>query len=155
MITVRNETTEDMDGIRAVDAAATATLRQTYRPNEKAMDNKSIISAHLQRLVAVSDGTIIGTVRYHVEEQSLRVIGLGVHPNSRHRGVARELIQFLERIGRTEGVTCLHLYTVKQTGNVDIFKRLGFNVIAERADDFSESDIYSELTDVEMEKPLI
>lgn len=35
-----------------------------------------------------------------------------------------------------------------------IFKRLGFHAVAERTDDYSESGIYSELINVEMEKQL-
>lgn len=119
MITVRNETANDKDGIRIVDEAAIADLRKTYRPNKIAICNKAKISRQLERLVAVSDSTVVGTVCYYIKEPSLNVIGLGVLPAFRHRGVARELIKFLERIGITEGISCLHLHTVKQTGNVD------------------------------------
>jgi ribosomal protein S18 acetylase RimI-like enzyme len=109
---------------------------------------------HLLRLVATIDDRVAGTVRYRVENQSVRVVGLGVHPDFRRRGVARALLRCLEEIGKAARATRLHLYTVRQTGNVDVFRRLGFTVIAQREAEFSESDRYEKLTDVELEKRL-
>jgi hypothetical protein len=40
---------------------------------------------------------------------------------------------------------------VKETGNVVIFEKLGFEVILEREDQRSESDRYERLTDVYLE----
>jgi len=62
------------------------------------------------------------------------------------------MFRFLEEIGKGEGATCFRLFTVKQTGNVEVFSRIGFRIVAERKDDFSESDMYDTLTEVEMEK---
>lgn len=154
MIDVRLAGPDDAAAIKTVDAAATATLRKTYRPNQAALANKARLSTRLKRLVATVDGQIVGTVQYYVEKDSVRVIGLGVHPDFRCQGVAHALLRFLEAAGREGGATRLHLYTVKQTGNVEVFCRLGFIVIAERKDEFSESDTHQFLTDVEMEKHL-
>jgi len=44
------------------------------------------------------------------------------------------------------------LYTIKETGNVSIFKKIGFEVIDETIDDFSESGIFESLTAVKMQK---
>jgi ribosomal protein S18 acetylase RimI-like enzyme len=82
------------------------------------------------------------------------VVVLGVHPDFRRQGVARALLQALDRIGRQQGAKRLHLFTVKETGNVEVFRRLGFAVVAGRADEFSESDRFETLTDVEMAKRL-
>ena len=49
-----------------------------------------------------------------------------------------------------EKATRLKLYTVKETGNVEVFRRLGFTVAAEREDDLFESDRFEKLTEVEM-----
>jgi ribosomal protein S18 acetylase RimI-like enzyme len=154
MIVVRPEGPDDGPGIQAVDAAATATLRQTYRPNQRALANRARLTAHLSRLVATVDDRVVGTVQYYVEHESVSIIGLGVHPGFRRRGIASELILSLEEIGRREGGMRLHLHTVKETGNVEVFRHLGFIVIAEHEDEFSESDTYERLTDVEMEKRL-
>lgn len=154
MVTVRPDKPSDQPDIQAVDAAATATLRQTYRPNQRALINKVRLDTHLRRIVATIEDRVVGTVRYSVDNQSVRVIGLGIHPDFRRQGIARELLRSLEEIGKGERAIRLHLHTVKQTGNVDVFKRLGFTVIAEREDEFAESDRYQKLIDVEMEKQI-
>lgn len=150
MITVRPERVEDQTEIQNVRASATATLRQIYRPNQRAIENKTRISTRLQKLVAIIDGRVVGTVQYYLESQSVWLIGIGVHTEYRQKGVARSLICHLEKIGLREKATQLKLHTVKETGNVDIFRRLGFTVVAEREDDFFESDRFDKLTDVEM-----
>ena len=150
MITVRPERVEDQAETQNVIAAATATLRQTYRPKQNAIENKARISPGLQRLVAVAGGRVVGTVQYYLEGQSVRVICLSVHTDYRQKGGARSLIRHLEKIGIGEKTTQLKLHTVRETGNVNIFKRLGFTVVAEREDDLFESDRFEKLTDVEM-----
>ncbi|HBA53797.1 MAG TPA: hypothetical protein DCZ04_04890 [Syntrophorhabdus aromaticivorans] len=52
MITVRPEEADDQAQIESVRAEATATLRQAYRPGQKALANKARISAYLRRLVS-------------------------------------------------------------------------------------------------------
>ncbi len=63
MITVRPERVEDQAEIKNVRDAAMATLRQTYRPNQKAIENKARIGATLKRLVAIDDGRVCFPVR--------------------------------------------------------------------------------------------
>lgn len=150
MITVRLEEAGDRQGIEAVHASAAATLRQTYRPSQKAVANKAGISARLRKLVAIADGRVVGTVQYYIESQTVRVIGLGVHTDYRKKGVARSLVHHLHTIGVREDATHLQLHTIKETGNVEIFTRLGFMVVTEREDELMESDRFEELTDVEM-----
>jgi acetolactate synthase regulatory subunit len=43
---------------------------------------------------------------------------------------------------------------VKETGNVDMFRHLGFRVVAEEDDDLLVSDKFEKLIDVEMVKQL-
>ncbi len=150
MITIRPEKPDDRPGIQEVDASATAILRRTYRPSQKAIANKARIGNQTQRLVAVISGRIVGTVEYRITNQSLGIMGLGVHQDFRRLGVARSLICALEAIAAKKEAARIHLYTVKETGNVDIFKRLGFMVTLEQEDEFSESDEFTKLTGVEM-----
>lgn len=152
MITVRPADEKDRADVEAIAATATATLRQTYRPTPAALANRSQLARSLQRLVATCDGRVVGTVQYWVEDRIVRVIGLGVHPEYRRQGVARSLLQALEAIGNQHQAVAVRLHTVRETGNVEVFQRLGFSIIAEQEDLFSESDVYSRLTDVEMEK---
>ena len=153
-IIVRPSEPEDDAAVKTVAALSTPTLRKTYRPNKAALDNKARMADRLNRLVATRDGRIVGTVQWYVEDESVRVVGLGVHPDFRRRGVARELLAYLGTMGRKVGATRLRLYTIKETGNVGLFTRLGFHVVAEREDRFSESDKHATLTEVEMERPL-
>ena len=150
MITVRPERVEDQAEIKNVIASTTATLRQTYRPNQKAIENKARLCETLKRLVAVVDGRVVGTVEYYIENRSVCLIGLGVHTGYRQRGIARKLIRHIEKIGIGEKATQIKLHTVKETGNVDVFRHLGFIVVAEQEDDFFESEKFDRLTDVEM-----
>ena len=154
MIVVRPSEPGDDAAAKAVDALATATLRATYRPNKAALANKARIAARLNRLVAASDGLVVGTVRWYLDNECVRILGLGVHPDFYRQGIARELVAHLGAIARKQGATRLRLWTVKETGNVDIFARLGFHVVAEREDQFSESETHPKLIEVEMEKPL-
>lgn len=154
MITIRPERTDDLASIQEVDAAARASLREIYRPSREALINKSRMGPHLRRLVAIIDGRVVGTVQYHVDGHSLGVVGLGVHPDVRRRGAARSLVRWLREIALNERADRLHLYTVKETGNVEIFEGLGFTVISEREDEFSESDRFDKLIAVEMEMRL-
>jgi ribosomal protein S18 acetylase RimI-like enzyme len=73
-----------------------------------------------------------------------------VHTNYRQKGIARNLIRHIEKIGIGENATQVKLHTVKETGNVDVFRRLGFTVVAEQEDDLFESEKFERLTDVEM-----
>lgn len=154
MIIIRPASLDDQISIRAVEDAATATLRQVYRPNQRAFTNRAQAHIHLHRLVAISENRVVGTVRYHVADQAVNIIGLGVHADFRRRGVARCLLEFLVEIGRREKATRLRLHTIQQTGNVEVFKRLGFTVIAEREDEFAESDRFEKLIDVQMERQI-
>lgn len=150
MIIVRLEEVGDKQGIETVRAAATATLRQTYRPSQKAIADKASASASFKRLVAVADGRVVGTVQYYVENQAVRVIGLGVHADYRKKGIARAIIHHLQNIGMKEKANHVLLHTIKETGNVEVFTHLGFTVISEQKDELMESDIFEKLTEVKM-----
>ncbi|MCP4745673.1 MAG: GNAT family N-acetyltransferase [Desulfobacteraceae bacterium] len=150
MIIVRPERVADKTEIQNVKASATATLRQTYRPKQRAIDNKDKIRGCLQRVVAAANGRVVGTVQYSLESQIVRITGLGVHTDYRQKGIARNLIRHLEKISIEKKVNQLKLHTVKETGNVDVFRRLGFTVVAERESNFFESDRFDKLTEVEM-----
>jgi ribosomal protein S18 acetylase RimI-like enzyme len=154
MITVRTERVGDQQGIQDVSAATMAILRQVYRPNQRALDNKGRLGECLQTLVAVSDDQVVGTVQYYLQDQSVRVIGLGVYPGYQRKGVARSLFLHLQEIGIREKASHLRLHTIKETGNVEVFRHLGFTVVAERETAFFESDTFEQLIEVEMEMAL-
>jgi len=63
-----------------------------------------------------------------------------------------QLIKELERIARKSACETLALYTVRETGNVKIFDRMGFVVKSEEPSRLFESDRYKLLTEVFMSK---
>lgn len=154
MIQVRQATEEDKTGIAQATASAVTTLRKTYRPNKRARENKSRLARRLKQLVATIDQEIAGAVEYEIKGDTLFVIGLDVHEKYRRMGVAKEFIGYLTTLSVRSNARRLCLHTISETGNVPVFKKLGFSVISETTDDFSESDVFESLTDVHMEKTI-
>jgi GNAT superfamily N-acetyltransferase len=153
-ITVRDCRPEDAAVVRDVQASATVTLRQTYRPNARALRHKRSLSHELRRLVAECNGSVVGTAQYFVDGNTMRIIGLGVHSDFRRRGVARALVAEIRRRAGLCGLPRVVTRTVEQTGNVPIFEALGFEPTASCRDDYSESLAGGDLTDVSLEMPV-
>ncbi len=152
--TVRDAGPQDEVEIAQVDGLAAAPLRAVYRPTEAAVQQRTATAPRLARVVAVLDGRVVGTVQYSVVAESLCVSGLGVHPSYRRRGVARALTNHLEAVARNRGCKALTLYTVRETGNVEIFEHLGFHVESEEPTDLFQSDRFTMLSEVAMRKPV-
>jgi GNAT superfamily N-acetyltransferase len=128
------------DELAAVIASAIATLRHTYRPTDAAIARAASRSS--PRLVALDRDEIVGTL----ECEGGHVLGLFVHEAHRRRGVARALLEALGPHG-------LSLVTIRETGNVPIFERLGFVVVREKLATELVSDAHAELHEVYMERP--
>lgn len=85
-------------------------------------------------------------------ECSLHIIGLMVHPSYRRLGVARAMVEALAKIARGCSAEKLSLYTICETGNVYIFKKLGFEVISEGPGEWAEGVDGQPLTEAYMER---
>ena len=151
---VRAATPADEVAVAAVNASAIETLRQVYRPNARAVAQKSAQAHTLTRLVAERAGRIVGAVDYRLESDRLHFLSLDVHADSRRQGVARFMIAELDRIGRQAGLERLTTYTVVQTGNVAIFERLGFRVASIEPSELFESDRFDAITEAFLERPI-
>lgn len=149
---VRLATADDAEAVRRVGEAAFADHRGIYQPNDAAVANLATLAPALERLVAESSNAIVGTVRFGRAGGVMRVIGLAVHPRWRLRGVARALIDAVHGIARIHQCRVLSLYTVVQTGNVPIFRSLGFYVVAEEPDEYSVSVTGEPLMEARMER---
>jgi GNAT superfamily N-acetyltransferase len=152
--TVREPAPDDELEVAEVDRLATATLRAVYRPTAAALEHRATTDANGLRLVAVLAARIVGVVQYRLAGDHLFLSRLGVHPAFRRRGVAAALIRQLEIIGRTGGCIAMVLHTVRETGNVRIFERLGFRVLSEQPTDLFQSDTLPVLSEVVMRKEL-
>jgi ribosomal protein S18 acetylase RimI-like enzyme len=153
-LTVREVRPGDEPEVAEIDRLATDSLRKVYRPTELALQRRAAIAPTLGRLVAVLEGRIVGVVQFYINDGSLSFLGLGVHPRFQRHGVARALIRQLEAMGRTCGCTAVTLHTVRETGNVELFQRLGFLVESEEPTTLFESDRFPELSEVGMRKDI-
>jgi GNAT superfamily N-acetyltransferase len=126
-ITVRTANPEDEPDIAEVNRLVTADLRKVYRPTPRANALRSSIDSELVRL----------------------------HPDFRRRWVATALIQTLEQIARETSSKIIRLHTVRESGNVTIFERLGFAIESQDPTSLCESDLHSTLHEVAMSKEVI
>lgn len=127
MIVVRPAQRGDEPAIAEVSASALATLREVYRPSPAAIARRHGL-ALLPRLVALVDEQLVGTVEYALGEDRLHLMGLFVAASHRQTGVARALVEELAKLAENRR---LSLNTIRETGNVPIFERLGFAVVSE------------------------
>ena len=155
ILTIRQTTSEDDLAVADIERFATAELRKVYRPTAAASAKRSTLAPDLTGLVALLDGRAVGAVRYRVAEGRLSLLGLGVHPDFRRRGIAAALGQHLEAIGADSDCAFVSLYTVRETGNVAIFERMGFAVESEGPTDLFESPLGLALTEVFMTKAIV
>lgn len=152
-IQVREPLQTDCEAIEEVNRLAIADLRKVYRPNEKALNSLSKFAPALKQLIATKGESVVGTVQFRIEGGCFMLTALNVRPTHRRQGVARALVKAIIRLAVSDASRCVALYTVKETGNVDIFERMGFQVIQENKSDFFESEAYDVLTEVYMEHP--
>ena len=155
MIIVREFFPEDCDDVEIVVNSAMAILRKIYRPGPDARSARSELAACLNRLVAVADGEIVGTTQYYSEGDAICVLGLMVRSDCQRMGVSRALIAHLAVLARNGDKQKLRARTIKETGNVPVFQRLGFVVTAEQPDTLFVSDLFSCLTEVDLERCLV
>jgi ribosomal protein S18 acetylase RimI-like enzyme len=149
---IREAGEADCDGYSEVGRLATEILRRVYRPRDGA-SGTSFGDKKLIRLVAVEGEKIVGTVRYYVEDDRIHLIGLMVHPDFHRRGLGKAMIEHLVKLAEEQGLKKLSLYTIKETGNVMIFEKMGFSVVREEVDvSWAQSDMFERLTETYMER---
>ncbi len=153
-IAIRTTTSDDEACVARVLEAAFAPLRSVYRPTEEAIARQAEYAREGTRLVAEIDGLVVGTLRFTVHEHHVHLMGLAVHPNYQRRGIARRMIEWVADHAPNLERTTLALSTIKETGTVPLYERLGFRAVREEAAQWCESDVYADLHDVTMERRL-
>jgi len=151
-IQVHDARPQDADDLRIINDQMDLSLRKVYRPTQAGYANRSRISKDLTRIVAVSNGKVVGTAQHYVGDGVLRLLGLAVHEEYRRRGIARALVNRLLDLAEEKGLLAVRISTIKETSNVPIFEKLGFEVVAENHDKLFEGIHGEAVTDVEMEK---
>ncbi len=152
MIKVREASATEQSVAASVSYQAFATNRNIYKIKPDVVAATNAKHDALTRLVAVDDANIVGTVKYRIHQGRLHIIGLGVLPDKRRQGVARCLIDELYRLAASHDCSVMSLYTIKQTGNVAVFERLGFRAVREQPDTLAVSWNGDTLIDVYMER---
>ena len=62
------------------------------------------------------------------------------------------MIEHLATVAAQAGKHRLSLFTIRETGNIPVFEKLGFRVVHESLDSFAESDRFPELHEAYMER---
>jgi len=146
---VRAASLADLAAAESLARAAFEELRRFYRPKDSAPATSSGL-----RLVAEVDGRLVGTVLYEIESDHVHLRGLAVDSRYRRLGVARSLVEHLSGLATAAELPALSLYTIKQTGNVAVFERLGFRTVHEEAASWATRDNGEQPIDVTMQKPV-
>ena len=151
-ILVRAAEDGDAEQVRLVGEATFAAVRSIHHPKPSTVATLAATTPTLPRLVAEQAGQVVGSVRYAVSDDVVRVIGLAVFPPLHRRGIARRILEALSEVGRRHSCRASALYTIVQTGNVPVFERLGFRTVSEAPDDHSISVSGAPLTEAYMER---
>ena len=148
MIKVRTQTDSDSDYVKSIISTTTDELRAIYRP----------VNSHAQSeieesicVVAVINKNIVGAAKYLINKNNILIRNLAVSPDYRKQGVARAIIEHATLKGKSE----LVLSTIKETGNINIFLHLGFNVDKEFISENFEGIHGKQVTQVKMRKKIV
>lgn len=129
-IQVRNARSDDLTALLALRQEATDALRRIYLPKDEVPGLRRVMP-HFETLVAVADGELVGTLEYTLAHAAVYLQGLGVAETWQGQGVARRLVEAAADLAERYPLPKLELCTIRETGNVQVFERLGFTVCGE------------------------
>lgn len=152
-IIIREVNNYDKLKLDLVTESLIATLRKTYKPKENLVNEKQLNDESNENIMIIAEyGEIaVGAVNVKVVEDKLHLMGLGILECYRNKGICRLIIDFAIKNGRARQLRCLSLYTIKETGNVKTFEKMGFKTIEETKANGFISDRYESLHEVYME----
>jgi ribosomal protein S18 acetylase RimI-like enzyme len=155
MIIVRPFVESDAEFVNLIVASCTRELRTVYcsRP----LSNASAVASSysLARVVAVDHtGTVVGIAECIERPSVIYVQGIAVAPTHRRSGIAGDLLEHIKSLAAHRGLPDLELATIKETGNVEIFRRLGFTVSEERVSERFQGSDGMPVTEVTLKRHL-
>jgi N-acetylglutamate synthase-like GNAT family acetyltransferase len=136
----------------ALVAEAFQELRVFYRPTAAARRTRS--SHKWSRLAAFEAGKLAGCCDFRIDGRILRIRALAVRRDVRRRGIGRDLIEALAQTARTRKCRALRLFAIRETGNEEVFRGLGFRSLFSRSPADFESPSGGRVTEMEMEREL-
>ncbi|MCH8543366.1 MAG: GNAT family N-acetyltransferase [Alcanivorax sp.] len=129
-IQVRDARSDDHAALQALRQEVTNALRRIYLPKEEVSGLRRVMP-RFDTLVAIVDGELIGTLEYTLAHEAVYLQGLGVAEAWQGQGVARRLVDAAAALADRYPLPRLELCTIRETGNVQVFERLGFTVCDE------------------------
>jgi predicted N-acetyltransferase YhbS len=132
MIAIREYCPSDTEQVDRLMETATRELRAVYTPksSDKIEQREQSISS-LKIVAEDNDGSIVGVAEFFVRSADIYAQGIAVAASHRRSGVATALLAHITALANDLGVLQVQIKTIKETGNVEIFKHLGFEVILE------------------------
>ncbi|MGL1891601.1 MAG: GNAT family N-acetyltransferase [Spirochaetaceae bacterium] len=94
-------------------------------------NTNSVKTLDFKTLVYQIEDIIVGTISYYYEDDKVRIFRLAVDPSFRGRGIAKSLLNYLEKSLISTKYNKIGLYTIKETGNGELFIKFGFRIISE------------------------
>lgn len=131
LIQVRPARSADRVALNALRDEVTSVLRRIYLPVKGGAPHRRIMP-RFDVLVAWVSGELAGTLEYTLAHETLYLQGLGVSDRFRGQGVARALVNHVADIARRYPLSHMELCTIRETGNVPVFEKMGFAVCDER-----------------------
>lgn len=150
-ITIRECSHSELPEALVVLKMAFDTVRSIYHPTGKIAEGQAERAREGTRLIALINQQIAGTVQLANHQNHAHLIGLAVHPAFRQQGIARQLIQHSLQYARKWDHDTIVLETIKETGNIPIFEKLGFQACHERITENFVSMQFERLHEVRME----
>ncbi|MEW4454137.1 GNAT family N-acetyltransferase [Bremerella sp. JC817] len=155
MISLRTAGLVDLPRIEELRALAFESNRSIYRPIASATQALPVARGTRVEVIATLVGVDVGVVGLYCdpsEPEVLCITGLGVVPSMRKRGVARKLIAFALQMARENCHTAVSLFTIRETGNVGLFEKMGFAVVTESEANWCRSETFDRLHEVTMRR---
>lgn len=132
MILVRAYRPDDAEQVGQIMQECTSELRTVYVLNPQVSAAASRSLPVLNRVVALSDtGAIVGVAEFEARQFALYAQSVAVAPVHRQRGTAGALLNYIAAAAVDLGIGIVEIATIKETGNVAVFARLGFSMVAE------------------------
>ncbi|QDV52905.1 putative acetyltransferase [Gimesia fumaroli] len=126
-----------------------------YRPTLETLSHQTKHPWEETRLVAVINEQIVATVQFDLHEEHLHVIGLAVRPEFQRKGIAGHLLNRICDHSASTGRHKVVIETIKETGNVPLFEKLGFQIVNEVIANWCISEIHDQLHFVTMERTVV
>jgi N-acetylglutamate synthase-like GNAT family acetyltransferase len=133
MAVIRPYYPADAKQVDFIMQSATCELRTIYVLNPIANVYSCDHSKSVTKIVAIDNfGTVIGVAEFIVRSSDIYAQGIAVAAPHRQRGVATALLANIAELSINLALPHIQVTTIKETGNVEIFKHMGFTVIEER-----------------------